>query len=106
MDNVVYLARCIPRMCLPADHPWFEWSHDVVLDYVCDTANREYENTILPCPTEDDNTFAVMYVHGKDLRAKYPMVDTALKHLFSFDPIRPMATYAVVFVRLEDGELR
>lgn len=105
MDNIVYLARCIPRMCLPHDHPEYKWSHDLSLEYVCDTALRDHENKILGYPEEGDSTVAVMHVTGEDVRAHYPMVDTALKHLFSFDPIRPKATYAVVFVRLEDGEL-
>ena len=102
MDNIVYLARCIPRMCLPHDHPYYERSHDFVLDYLCDTTHREYENTIHPVGDDD----MVLYVLGKDLRARYPMIDAELKYLFSVDPIRPMATYAVVFVRLEDGEVQ
>lgn len=111
MEHIQYLARVVPRMCLDASHEHYcAHSHEYAFDYLCDTSLREYENTILLSPADDDTSvLGVMYVHGKHLRDRYPMIDTSLKHLFSFDPIRPMATYAVVFVKLveevEEGEI-
>ena len=43
-DNVVYLARCVPRMCLPKEHELYEFSHETMLEYVCDSAECEYDN--------------------------------------------------------------
>ena len=50
---------------------------------------------------DEHNTLAVMYVRGKHLLEQYPIVHAALKNLFHSDQIRPMATYAVVFVRCD-----
>ena len=102
-DSVVYLARCMPRMCCTND--LFEWSHELVLDYMCDTHLRKYENHVQLAPEVNESTLAVMYSEGRDLRHRFPMIDATLTQLYSFDPIRPKSIYAIVFVRLDNGEI-
>ena len=105
MDNVIYLARCIPRMCMPMDNPYHEWSHDLVYDYICDTMDTEYENYCVLPPVCDDPNVYIVHVRGSEVRRVFPLLDASLRRLFSFDPIRANATYAVVVRRLEDGEI-
>lgn len=105
MDNVIYLARCIPRMCMPVDSPYYEWSHDVVYEYICDTMDTDYENYRVLPPTGDNPNIYIVHVRGGELRRAFPLVDNSLRRVFSFDPIRANATYAVVVRRFEEGEI-
>jgi len=99
-DNVVYLARCIPRMCLPRDHPLWAWSHETVFQYVCDTEMHDYGDDYFCLPPDERDGVYTVFATGANVRALFPMVDHALKTLFSFDPMRPRSEYAAVFVRM------
>jgi len=93
MTNTVYLARRVPRMCLPMDHPNYEFSRP-----------EAYESYPIHLPPKDD---IIVEVRGRDLRAEYPIVDRMLSELYSFDPIRPAASYVIVSHQpmTEDGEI-
>lgn len=99
-DNIVYLARCLPRMCLPRDHPLWCWSHETVFQYVCDTGMRDYADDFFCLPPDESDHVYTVFATGAELRALLPMFDHALETLFSFDPIRPRSWYAAVFVRM------
>ena len=101
----MYLARCIPRMCMPPDSPYYEWSHDNVYEYICDTTNTVYENYRVLPPGCNDPGIYIVHIRGNEVRRTFPLIDASLRHLFSFDPIRPNATYAVVTRRMEEGEV-
>ena len=105
MDNVIYLARCIPRMCMPVKSPYYEWSHDIVYEYICDTMDTNYENYYTLSPAYDDPNIYTVHVRGSEVRRAFPLVDTSLNRVFSFDPIRASATYAVVVRRFDEGEI-
>ena len=101
----MYLARCVPRMCMPPESPYYEWSHELVYEYICDTTDTEYENYYLPPPVCGDANIYVVHTRGNELRNVFPLIDASLRRLFSFDPIRPNAMYAVVVRRFEEGEI-
>ena len=91
-------------MCIPVDSPYYEWSHGIVYDYICDTMGTEYRN-FCTLPPADDSDVYVVHILGKHLRTSFPHIDASLKYLFPFDPIRRMSTYAVVVRTFEEGEI-
>lgn len=102
IDNVVTLARCVPEMCVPYDHRLYKKNgHGLVYEYVCDSTPADYttpegQPSEYFAPTEGDHT-EVLFCKGREIGHKFPMLETHLKHLFSFNPVRPAATYAVLF---------
>jgi hypothetical protein len=88
-DHTIYLARKVPKMCLPPMHPLYEWSHECVYEYVA-TGDALYDTPLhYPMCEETHRTF-VMDVQGKNVLDLFPQ--------FNGVEIRPMSQYAVVCV--------
>ena len=94
-DNIVHLARCVPHMCLPAQHPMYKWTTEAVYQYICNTEMQDYGDECYQLPPEDSR-YMIVGLRGKDVRKMSPSIDNALMHLFSFDIIRPAAQYVLV----------
>ena len=86
------------------DHPNYEFSHNEAYEYLCNSDPEAYESYPIHLPPKDD---IIVEVRGRDLRAWYPIVDRMLSELYSFDPIRPAASYVIVSRQpmTEDGEI-
>ena len=82
------LARMIPRMCLPADHILYEWSHKWACEVVC-TSDEVYDDPFYVDITAGEPSGIWTKIEGKDVLDRFPMFD-------SFDlTLRPKALYVV-----------
>lgn len=89
-DHTLYIARKIPRMCLPNDHPLYAFTHEIMLQYI-GTSEALYDEPLIypPCEEESGNTY-VMDIEGSHLHNTFPQ--------FSHMEFRPRSMYSVVCV--------
>ena len=95
-EEMEYIARVVPRMCLPRTHELYKWSHEDVYQYfACD-------GELYPDPY---NTYElppggvwITHLYGYQLRGEdeegeimdcYPKVPEGME-------VRPMSIYAIV----------
>lgn len=82
------LARMIPRMCLPQDHPLYEWSHKWACEVVC-TSDEVYDDAFYVDITAGDPSGIWTKIEGQDVLDRFPIFD-------SLDlALRPKAMYVV-----------
>ena len=92
-DHFLYLARMVPRMCLPENHPLYERaSHDLAREFVCSSME----------------VFDTPFVSAREIVHPYSVLTgltghQVTQHLASeFPPwlvVRPAATYEVLLYR-------
>lgn len=86
-DHMLFLARMIPRMCLPSDHPLYEFTHTNVYELLC-SSTTVYDPVVLTQSPLNAPCIMMEGLKGSkvmDLFSEFP--DTA--------EVRPSATYAV-----------
>ncbi|RPF81770.1 MAG: hypothetical protein CBC65_001905 [Rhodothermaceae bacterium TMED105] len=88
-DHTLYLARKIPRMCLPRNHSLFAFTHETMLQYI-GTSEALYDEVLYYPPCEDSTNTYVMDVEGSRLHDMFPQ--------FSNIGVRRKSMYSVVCV--------
>ena len=86
-DHMLFLARMIPRMCLPFDHPLYEFTHKDAYELLC-SSTTVYDPVILTQSPLKQPCFVIEGLKGSDVKDLFPEFPDAAK-------VRPAATYAV-----------
>ena len=82
------LAREVPRMCLPSDHPYYTWSHERVYEVIASTTAPEPFPPFVVDTIDPFQIRTVWRTRGEDVHTDFPGV-------FPDVDIRPKAWYVI-----------
>lgn len=86
-DHMLFLARMIPRMCLPLDHPLYEFTHSGAYELLC-SSTTVYDPVILTQSPLNEPCFMMEGLKGSEVRDLFLEFPDAAE-------VRPSAMYAV-----------
>tara|TARA_B110001450_G_C17655900_1_gene495233 strand:- start:562 stop:969 length:408 start_codon:yes stop_codon:yes gene_type:complete len=86
-DHMLFLARMIPRMCLPFDHPMYEQTHTQAYELLC-SSTTVYDPSIINQSVLNEPCFMVEGLRGSKVRDLFPEFPNSAE-------VRPSAMYTV-----------